>query len=193
MTLGLRPNADVPMGVWALVPELLVDDLAERFERLRARQEPAVDEERWRGVDAKRVSMIEVLLHRLAVLTTVEALLEGRLVQPYIPRELTVALARQRALVFEDLVVELPEFPLVVGTKRRLGGRGGLRVVGKRIVAVDDADFVAVGAFDLLESRTDPRTERSLKVRVFDDRHLRGRWPSDPFVLCNRDRDSGRV
>ena len=45
---------------------------------------------------------------------------------------------------------------------------------GQREVLEHDADFVAVGGANLLESRTDPRAVRSLIVRELDDRDRRG-------------------
>jgi hypothetical protein len=47
----------------------------------------------------------------------------------------------------------------------------------ERQVLEDDLHILAVLLLDLLEGRTDPRTEWSLKVGVLDDLHLGGIRP----------------
>ncbi len=80
-------------------------------------------------------------------------------------------------LLGEQPVVELPELaPLGRHRRRQVGGRGVL-VHRQRQVLPDDAHVVAIDLFDPLEGRTDPRAERSLKVRKLGDGHRRVRRP----------------
>jgi hypothetical protein len=132
------------------MPDFFVDDHPERVEGLRAREEPAVDEECGGGVHANRTPLSGVRLDRRTELARVETLSERRGVEVEVRRELAVRGRRKSALVLEDPIVVLPELSLLVGAEGGLRGRLGLGMIRKRKVAVDDADFIAVGLLDLL-------------------------------------------
>jgi len=80
----------------------------------------------------------------------VEALGEGAGVELKLRRNLTVGRGGKRALILENPIVILPELPLVVGAQGGFGGRLRLGMVGKREIAIDEPDFVAVGLLNLL-------------------------------------------
>ena len=63
----------------------------------------------------------------------------------------------------------------------------------EREVTEDDADVVAVGVFDFLESRTDSRAVWSLEVGELDNRHRRRRRPLCGIVLGENDVDPWRL
>ena len=146
------------------VGDLVVDDRLESLEGLSPGQEPAVDEERRSPGHAQRLAFPKLPVDVLAELTGIDTLAEGRGVQVEVGRDLTIGSGGKAALVLEDPVVVFPELALLVGAERGLGRRLGFGVIGKRIVAIDEPDLVAVRLLDLLEGRTDPRAERSLEV-----------------------------
>jgi len=167
-------------------------DALEGLERLSPRQESAIDEESRRCVYAKSTALLIVGPDRLAKLSRVEALVERLYVEPQIGRHLLQVVVSERPLILENLVVVLPELSLCVGAKSGFRGGLSLRMIGKGKIAINETNLVAVSAFNLLEGRTDPCAERSLKVGIFDDRHLRVPRTADTFVRCNRDRHARR-
>jgi hypothetical protein len=60
--------------------------------------------------------------------------------------------------------VHLPELALGIGRHRRLGSLHGVLMERQRLVTEPDANILTVLVFDFLESRTDPRAERSLEI-----------------------------
>ena len=81
----------------------------------------------------------------------------------------------QTLLVGEQPVVIRPELALLVGALAGFGRDVRVLMVRQRVFPVDEMNFVAVGVEDLLEGRTDPLTERSLKVAEVDHLHRRTR------------------
>lgn len=156
---------------------------------MRSRQKPAIDEKRRGGVDSERAAGNVVSLDVFPELAGVEALVERARIETEIRGEAFQVGRGERALVLENRVVILPELALLVGAKRRLGRGRRLRVIRQREVTIDEANFVAVSLFNLLKGRTDPCAERSLKVRVLDDRDLSVRRPLDPLVSRDGDRN----
>ena len=170
-----------------LIPQLLLDDRLERIERLRARQEPTVDEKGRSCVHTELVPSGVVVLNDLSELTGVEALVERGGIETQVGCELLQVRLRERSLVLENLVVVFPELSLLVSTQRSLGGRCCLRMIGERIVAIDQPNFVTVGGFDLLKGRTDPCAEGSLKIRILDDGDLGVLRSSNALVAHHND------
>src|SRR5262245_47540905 len=176
---AVQPPASASSGATAGVTsrlrrprQLVVDDLFELLEGLRARDHATVDEERRRArhSDARRVG--HVLVDVGLELLLLEALVELGLIEPDLTREL---LQRGVAQVGgrEQLVVELPELPL--GSSARGGLRGGScgGVELERKVAVHEADLVAVRVEHLLHGRLRTLAERTLVVGELDDRDRR--------------------
>jgi len=56
----------------------------------------------------------------------------------------------ERTLILENFVVVLPELSLRVGAKSGFRGGLSLRMIGKGVIAIDETNFVAVSAFNLL-------------------------------------------
>src|SRR5262245_65145237 len=176
---AVQPPASASSGATAEVTsrlrrprQLVVNDLFELLERLRARDHATVDEERRRArhADARRVG--HVLVDVGLELLLVEALVELGLIEPDLARQL---LQRGVAQVGgrEQLVVVLPELPLGGGARGGLRGgpRGGVEL--ERIVAVDEANLVAVRVEHLLHGRLGALAERTLVVGKLDDRDRR--------------------
>ena len=90
-------------------------------------------------------------------------------VEPELDGVLLQVGAAQPLLVGEQPIVVRPELPLFVGALSRFGRRPRVRMVRQRIFAIDESDAIAVGVEHLLEGRTDPLAERSLKVGELDD------------------------
>src|SRR4029079_2541797 len=107
----------------------------ERLERLRAREELAVDEERRRATRADLPTRGRVGLDAFLALLRVEGRLELAHVEAQLTGVLLVGLAVHVLLIREDLVVHLPELPLLAGGSRRDGGRHRVRVEGQRQIA----------------------------------------------------------
>ena len=105
----------------------------------------------------------------------VEAGVEARRVEPDGRRVLLQIRQREALLVREQAIVIRPELALLVGALARLGRRPRVLVIGQRVFPIDEMNPVAVGVEDLLEGRTDPLTERSLKVAEVDHLHRRAR------------------
>ncbi len=134
----------------ALIADLVVDDRFEGLERLRPGKESPGDEERGRPGHAEGAAVLVVLLDRLAMRPGIEALGEGAGVELKLRGDLQVGRRGKRALILENPIVILPELPLVVRAKGGFGGRLGFGMVGKREVAIDEPDLVAVGLLNLL-------------------------------------------
>ena len=154
------------------VSKLLIDNRLEGLERLGTRQKTPVDEESGRAGHT-RLLAFALILHDLALeLARIDTGVETFEVKADAGRMTLQILVRECLLVLEDLVVEFPEFALLVGAKGRLGRRQCPCVVPQRKVAKDNPDLVAIGLTNLLEGRTDPCTVRSLEIHVFDNRNL---------------------
>jgi len=83
--------------------------------------------------------------------------------------------------------VHLPEHALSAGCFGGLGGEGCLVVNGiERKVAINDAQFSGKSVYQTLEQGSEPRTTRSLKIAVFDQRQV-GVGPSSlgPIVCLD--------
>jgi hypothetical protein len=132
------------------VGDLVVDDRLESLKGLRAGKEPAVDEERGSPGHTQRLTFPIVPVDVRPELPGIDALSEGRGIEVEVRRDLAVRRGGKVALVLEDPIVVLPELALLVGAERGLGRRLGFGVIGKRIVAIDESDLVAVGLLDLL-------------------------------------------
>ena len=154
--------------------ELLVDRLFELVEGLRAGEADAVDVECRRSVDAGLLGDLVVLVDLLRPLVRSNAGLESGHVDASVFGPLLVALGRERLLVLERGVVELPERFAALERKNALSGfGGGLRFVveRERLVFPDETNLVGtVGGLDLVEGGLDARAERALEVREDDDR-----------------------
>lgn len=144
--VGRAPRARKDLSL----PNLVFDDCLECLEWLRPGKEPAVDEERRRSGHTHGLTLPVVLLDRLPELPGIEALAECAGVELQVGGDLTVGPGGKRALVLEDPIVILPELSLFVSAKRGLRGRLSFGVVGKRVVAIDEPDFVPVGLLNLL-------------------------------------------
>ncbi len=188
--LGLgRPLGDQRLGAL----ELLVDLGLERLERLRARQELAVDEEGRRAARADLATGRRVGLDLGLALLRVERRLELAHVEAQLLRVLLVGRAVHGLLVGEDLVVHLPELPLLAGGARRDGGRHGVGVEGQRQVAPGDADLALVLVHHLVDGRLDARAERALEVGELHDGDQRVLGALDRRALDLGPEDRGRV
>ncbi len=92
----------------------------ERLERLRARHEATVDEERRRGADADTRPGLKPLPHAIRVLARIEAGVERLRLEAQVRRVLLQRVDLQRPLVLEQPIVELPVLALVTRAVRRL-------------------------------------------------------------------------
>src|SRR5207247_7995863 len=153
--------------------QLGIDHAGELFERLRSRQEAPVDEKAGRPGDAQRFCFGDVRIDRALDAGRIESRLELLCIQAKLPRVLNEEGARQLLLIREELVVILPELPLLEGGDRGHRRRHRVLMEIKRIVLEDDPHRVAVSLVYALEGRTDPPTEGSLEIREFDDRDRR--------------------
>src|SRR5687767_5641474 len=153
--------------------ELFVNDLFEGLEWLRAHQRAAVDVNRRRRVDAHALAQLVIGLDVRRVLAGIEARIELGAVEPQLPRRLFQRRHVQRALIREHRVVQLPVLALLAGAMRRFSRLERLGMVWQREILEDHADLVTVGLLNFRESRTDSRTERSLIVGEFHQRHRR--------------------
>ncbi len=174
--------------------QLLIDDGLELLERLRAREQDAVDEARGRSVDADLRGLGVVVLDLLLPGVSGDARLELGDVDADLLRPRLVVVGVEAALIVEGLVVPLPECLAALerhDAHRRFGGGLGVRVHGKRLVLPDDADLLrAVRLLDLLDRRIDLRAEGALEVREVNQRHRRG--ARAPHRVLARD-GNGRV
>ena len=75
--------------------------------------------------------------------------------------------------------MHLPELALLIGAHGGVRRWHGPLVEAQGVVLENNTDVFAVLVLDLLESRTDSLTVRSLKVRYFDHRHPGVFWPLD--------------
>src|SRR6516162_4606909 len=124
--------------------ELGVDHLGERGKRLSAVQEVSVDEERRSPGDAELSRLRDVRLDLRLELRVVHRLGELRDIEIQILRVLDEVVTRELLLVGEELVVVLPELPLLVrghGGQRR---RHRVLMERQRHVLPDDPDRIAV-------------------------------------------------
>ena len=171
--------------------QLRVDDLLEFLERLRAGERDTVDERRGgpAGADALR--------QRLVVLD---------LLGPCLVREPLLDLARVGArrdgpgadgvrtdelLPAERHVVVAPERVVALRREDRLadlGGEARVGMEGERLVLEYDANVVAVGLGDALESGREPSAERTLEVGEDDDGDVGEAIAAHGIVGADRDR-----
>ena len=143
-SLKLR-GTNVPTRLALLERQLVVDDPLERLERLSAAEHPTVDEERRCPVDPGFVAGADVRLDERDVLVRVHARVEARGIEAQVHRVLFEVVDAEPLLVGEQPIVVRPELALLVGALARLGCRPGVRMVGERILAVDEPDPIAVG------------------------------------------------
>ena len=153
--------------------ELLVDRLLEHLDRLRAVERPAVDEEGRRPGDAEAARVVRVAREAIRARPAVEVGLPPRDVEPELRRVPVERRAIELGVVRVELVVHLPELPLLA---RRLGGqrRGhGVVVKRQRVVAEHQRQVGAVRLQQRVEGGLDPRAEGALKVGELDQGDLR--------------------
>src|SRR5437867_3614359 len=75
--------------------------------------------------------------------------------------------------------MKLPKALLLVGAQRGFGGLLGMRVdIGKRKMAIYDADFTGIISLHCLQCREQAAAERTLKVRKFNNRDRRSLRPA---------------
>ena len=152
--------------------DLLVDHRLERLERQGSGEEAAVDEEGGRSIGAHLRAVARVggdrggELRRLLVAAPAIHV-EADLLGPFLVLRLG-----QLLLVLEHQLVHLPEFALLVGRQRGLGGGHGVLVEGQRLVAPDDLHVAFVCLEDLPHRRLGLEAERALEVGELDDGHL---------------------
>src|SRR5688572_9432635 len=173
--------------------ELFVNDLFERFERLGAHQRAAVDVDRGRRIDTHTLAELVVGLDVRRVLAGIETRLELGAVKPELPRRLFQRRHVQRALIRQHRVMQLQVLALLAGAMRRFSRLEGLGVVWQREILEDEADLVTVALLDFRESRTDSRTERSLIVGEFHQRHRRCGLSAYRIVVLDRYRIAWRI
>jgi hypothetical protein len=101
-------------------------------------------------------------------------MLESGHIEVQLPRVLQQVLPLDFRLILKKLVVVFPELPLVISGDGRDGRQRRVLMKVERKMFPDDPDVVAVGLADLIEGRTDPRAERSLKVGELGDRYRSG-------------------
>jgi len=101
-------------------------------------------------------------------------MLESTDVEVQLSRVLHQVLPLDFRLIFEKLVMVFPELPLVLGGDRCDRRQRRVLVKVERKMFPDDPDVVAVGLADLIEGRTDPRAEWSLKVGELGNRYWSG-------------------
>jgi len=116
-----------------------LDDRVELLVRHRAAQRPAVDEEARGAARAEAGRHLLILLDLPLETCPVEGRLELVHVELQLLRVLLEALALERLLVGEELVVHLPELPLLAGGQGGLGGERRVLVEGQRVVLEDEA------------------------------------------------------
>ena len=177
----------------ALIPKLFVDQGRKDFQWLSAGEDTTVDEEGGRGSDAELASVPELFLHGILNFLGLNALVEKLGVKPELVSELLISLGAHRALVLENLVVKLPEFPLSVSALGRFRCWGRLGMIGQWEIPVHQSNLVAVLFFDRFERRTDACAVRSLKVGVLDDGYASIHWSFAWFVVSNFKRDPRRI
>src|SRR6266540_4237070 len=135
----------------------------------RAARRRARREQRRRG--AVGAILLHPRLHRLrrhilTELRDVEADLLGRLLD--LGR-------RQLVLLVPQLVLELPELPLLLRRDRGLGGEPRVGVLGQRVMLEVKLHVRAVLVDDLAQNRLESPAVRALVVGELDKRNLRGR------------------
>ena len=169
----------------------LVDDRGELVERLRARDEDAVDEEGGRAVHPEFVGQLEVGVDGLRPRVRLDPFLEARLVHAGGGRPALERVGERRATV--SLCVEAKErvvAPEREDSLRGLGRRARVRMEGERQVFVDDTQIGrAVAVLQLVDRRGHLRAERALKVGELHDRD-QGR-PAAPRRIVAGDGDRG--
>jgi len=160
-----------------LLRQLLIDKPLEFGEGFGSREEAPVDEEAGGPRDPEALGLLGIAINPLLHLRGCGVALELLHVEANLPGVLDVLLLRELTLVREDAIVHLPEFALTV--RRLAGGMSGgcLRVHAEWQVLEHDLHLVGVRLPDLLEGRTDPRTEGSLEVRELDELDLRACGP----------------
>ena len=155
--------------------DLVVDDLLEGGERLRAQDGPAVDEEARRPPHAELTADRQVVVDARLAGVRVERGAERRQIEPQLDGAQLQRRAFEVALIREQPVVHLPELPLHLGGHGSLGRQRGVVVKGEGVVAKQDPDVVGVVPEQLLERGDHAAAERALEVGELDDRHLRRR------------------
>ena len=109
-----------------------LDHTLEGVEGLGRGQHQAIDEERWRAVYPRLHSGVEFLLDAPRHLAAVQTCVEGQAIEAELPRMRLEVPDRQPVLMGEELIVQLPEPPLLLGTARSLGRLLRLVVDGER-------------------------------------------------------------
>src|SRR5688572_28126594 len=105
--------------MWSLASPLggplqfLVDDRLECFERLRACEEAAVDEDRRRRADTEPRARLQAGTDTVGVFARVETRAEGTRLEAQVRRMLFQCVHLQRPLVLEQPVVVLPVLALI--------------------------------------------------------------------------------
>src|SRR3984957_3960943 len=159
--------------VVAAVRQFVVDQLLELWSRLRARQRAAVDKKRRGSIDTDLLASGLVGFDLAVVFRTVETSVElGGIHPERLGGNLEIS-GGQLALIGEQSVVERPEFSLIVGTSRGLGGVKRMRMERQREIHVHYANLVAIFVVQLFQSALRRLAERALKIGELDDRDRR--------------------
>ena len=87
-----------------------------------------------------------------------------------------IGLAKLRGIAEQPVVIG-PEFSLLRGARGRLGRRSRARVVGQRVMTIDEPDLVAVGLEHLVHGRRRAQAVRTLEIGKLDDFDRRIRRP----------------
>src|SRR5439155_7687105 len=148
--------------------QLFVDDAFEYIERLRAAEQASVDEERGSGRHAGVVARSNVGVDLRGVLARIEAAVEACAVEPQLGCSLLEIAIRQFCWIREQPIVERPELVLFRRAFSRFCGGAGVRVIGERIVAIHEANPIAVRVEQLVDRRVRLQAEGALKIREFD-------------------------
>ncbi len=159
--------------------DLLVDDGTEAADGLCTHEFASVDEERGRSVCTDGATCAAVSGDVGFVFATVKCSFELREVQSE-----NFCVADQVAFleatsVFEQKVVVVPEFALLVCCHCCLCCQVCIFVEAQGLVFESHSDFVAVFLDDLLDGVCTTCTEGAFKVGELDDGHERSAWTSD--------------
>src|SRR5439155_13544984 len=111
--------------------ERIVDDAAERLDRMRADEGPAVDQERRRAGDAQRARLRDIGLHRSSEAPLVQTAHESRAIETELHRVAHQVLSLECRLLPEESVVVRPELPGLGRAARRLVCRSSEIVEGQ--------------------------------------------------------------
>jgi len=134
-------------------------------------QKPAVDKYRWGASNPRLVSFSYIPVDHRPDLGVFPVLVELIHVQLELLGNFFYLLFVQVVVVFEEQIVELPEFALSFRRERGDGSRHGKLVVSNREVLEHQFHLVRVFLEHLLEYRHEPRAVWSLEIVEDGDRY----------------------